>query len=137
MKNGFEYSAAKYKIKEKIKQGKKNYIIYPNGNFGITIKQTLKELDGNVEFCIDNKKYDGITVLNIQQAVDRGIGDCTILIASNNSNYYNEIRENIYKVFPKESILDLYSKSYELTEEDVDNCLLDLSEYLNEVKNQC
>lgn len=93
-------------------------------------------MDANIEFCIDNKKYDGITVLNIQQAVDRGIGDCIILIASNNINYYNEIRENIYKVFPKDSILDLYP-NYELTEEAVDSCVLDLSECLNEVRNQC
>ncbi len=59
----------------------------------------------NIEFCIDNQKYDGITVLNIQQAVDRGIGDCIIRIASNNENCYNEIRKNIYKAFPKEVML--------------------------------
>lgn len=136
MKNGFEYGVIKCKIKQKMKQGKTKYIIYPNGYLGAEVKKILKELNADVEFYIDNKSYDGINILNIQQAADKGIEDCIILIASNNDNYYNEIRENIYKAFPKDSVLDLYP-NYELTEEAVNNCLLDLSEYLNEVRNQC
>lgn len=133
MKNGFEYSVVKYKIKEKIKQGKTNYIIYPNGNFSVTVRNILKEFNINAEFYIDNKNYDGVNVLNIQQAMDRGIGDCIILIASNNENYYDEIRENIYKAFSKDSILDLYPR-YEIMEEEVDSCILELEEYINEVQ---
>lgn len=136
MKYGFESSVIKSKIKEKIKQGKTNYIIYPNGYLGAEIKAILREFQAHVEFYIDNKSYDGIHVFSIQQAIDRGIGDSIILIASIRESCYSEIRENIYKAFPKDSILDLYAR-YEITEEKIDNCLLDLTKYLNEVRNQC
>lgn len=136
MKYGFEPSVIKSKIKEKIKQGKTNYIIYPNGYLGTQIKAILKEFHAHVEFYIDNKNYDGIHVFSIQQAVDRGIGDSIILIASIKESCYNEIRENIYKAFPKDSILDLYPR-YEVTEEKVDKYLFDLLEYIDEAKNKC
>lgn len=54
--------------------------------------------------------YDGITVLNIEQAQRRNNKDVYFLICSWHGEYYDEIREKIYGTFPKEQIIDLFPK---------------------------
>ncbi len=38
------------------------------------------------------------------------MGNEVILICNINEKYYNEIRENIYRAFPKDKIIDLFPK---------------------------
>ena len=56
----------------------------------------------NIEFCIDNQKYDGITVLIFNKAVDRGIGIVSFVLLVIMRIVIMKYEKNIYKAFPKE-----------------------------------
>ena len=79
---------------------------------GQLVKEYLEmEFSIEPEYIIDNKIYDGITVLNIEQAQRRNNKDIYFLICSWHEEYYDEIREKIYRIFPKEQIIDLFPKT--------------------------
>jgi len=134
VKSGFRID--KTSLEKLIEQGKKHYILYPNGKIALEVKELLVHLGAEVDFYIDNKNYNGREVLNIEQAQSKGIENAYILITSDQDLIYEVIRKNIYAAFPKEQILDLFPK-FEIMEEDVDHCILDLEEYVRSVGEQC
>ncbi len=95
-----------------IDEKKDKFVLYTNGMGGQLVKEYLEmEFSIEPEYIIDNKIYDGITVLNIEQAQRRNNKDIYFLICSWHEEYYDEIREKIYRIFPKEQIIDLFPKT--------------------------
>lgn len=88
---------------------KDKFVIYTNGMGGKFAKEYLEtEFGIKPEYIIDNKKYDGINVLSIEQALERNNEGVYFLICSWHGEYYTEIRKKIYRAFPKEQIIDLF-----------------------------
>ena len=87
----------------------KKYVIYTNGIGGKMVRDYLEtEFHIYPEYIIDNLKYDGVNVLNLEQARMRKNENVYFLICSWHIDYYVDIREKIYREFSKEQIIDLF-----------------------------
>ena len=98
------------KVFEKlIVEEKCQIVLYPNGEITRFVKDFLKEkYNIDVQYVIDNKKYNGKDILNLEQAARKDNSNIYFIICSDNAMYYKEIRENIYKYFNKKQIIDMF-----------------------------
>lgn len=95
-------------IDEYLDKGFSEFVIYPYGELGNIIAQRILSKNGKVKLYIDNFKCDNENIFNIEQAKEILSESDIILISSANYNYYEEIRNNIYKAFPNLDIVDLF-----------------------------
>ncbi len=78
---------------------------------GGLVKEYLKsEFSIFPEYTIDNKKYNGIDILSIDQAKKRNNENVYFLICSWHNDLYEQIRLPIYNTFPKEQIIDVFPR---------------------------
>ena len=124
----------------KIDSKEKKFVIYTNGVVGRFAKEYLKqEYNIDVAFVIDNKAYNGQDILNLEQAKKRNESNLVYLICSDNLDFYDEVREAIYKVLPKEQIIDVFStvnKKDLPTEEQIVEVLKQIDECLENMEKQ-
>ncbi|GEM_PF-6028176 len=97
-------------IKELISNNINTFILYPYGEVSEFVSPIINKYNGTIKYYIDNYKNDGKFILSIEQAIKNKMGNEVILICNINEKYYNEIRENIYRAFPKDKIIDLFPK---------------------------
>lgn len=123
------------KIRPVVKGGKKDkFVIYTNGAGGQLVKRYLEtEFSIEPQYIIDNKTYDGVHVLNLEQAKKRDNKDACFLICSWNSDFYTEIRKAIYEAFPAEQVVDLFPKEDQglPTKEEICNVLHYVDSYVH------
>lgn len=87
----------------------KKFVIYTNGMGGTLVRNYLKSKFSIIpEYIIDNKVYNGIDILNIEQAKKRNNQNTYFLICSWDYNLYEEIRQTIYNAFPSNQIIDIF-----------------------------
>ena len=97
-------------IQELISNHIHTFILYPYGEVSEFVSPIINKYNGTIKYYIDNYKNDGKFILSIEQAIKNKMGNEVILICNINEKYYNEIRENIYRAFPKDKIIDLFPK---------------------------
>lgn len=100
-------------IREQVELGKKDFVIYPFGEQGKLAKQILNILYGIQEkFIIDNKlSISDNKFKNIKYLEEIDCTKYTFLLSSDNKNIYNEIRKRLYEYVPKENVVDIFSPS--------------------------
>ena len=107
-------------IKKLIAEGHNRFIIYTYGMGGESIQKLLEELDAQLLYIIDNKKYNGKTIFNLEQAKEKDNSDALVLICTCNPEFFQEVRKPLYQVFPEKMIVDLFSESEpEISEEGI------------------
>jgi len=102
-------------IKQLISDGKRKFAIYPFGKRGLELKELLNTRYG-IEECgiIDNelsKLNDNGMIISVEEIQNKLDDDVLILLASDNPDSYNIIREQIYRVLPFERVIDVLSRS--------------------------
>ena len=92
-----------------IKQNKRKFVLYPNGEITQIVKKVLKE-NYNITpvFIVDNYKYDQKLVYNFEEAEKMTEADMYYLICNDNDLYYDDIRENLKRHIRDEQIVDLF-----------------------------
>lgn len=97
-------------IEKELEKGNRSFILYPFGEIGMLTKKVLNECYGIQEaFIVDNhlaKYNESIKEVAYLGTID--ISKYQVLIASDNENIYEEIREQIKKHVPEEHIVDLF-----------------------------
>lgn len=104
-----DYQKIKKAIEHILDSGKKNFIIYPYGEYGVITKQILNHSFGIMEkYVVDNKlsQYNSeIQCLDYFQYLNTV--EFTVLFTCANPDVYEEVRHNITKYFLESSIVDL------------------------------
>lgn len=92
-----------------IKQNKRKFVLYPNGEIAQIVRQVLEQ-NYNITpiFIVDNYKYDQKLVYNFEEAEKMTEADMYYLICSDNDLYYDDIRENLKRHIRDEQIVDLF-----------------------------
>ena len=92
--------------------GSFKYVIYPFGMVGKTVKAILNVVfDINEYMIVDNtlsKKYSNIK--SLEELSKEDPENIKVLICSDHTGYYDELRTNLYNVIDKNKCLDLFPK---------------------------
>lgn len=92
-----------------IKQNKRKFVLYPNGEITNIVKQVLDNVYNITSvFIVDNYKYDQKNVFNFEKAVQMTDGDMYYLVCSDNDLYYDNIRNTLRRYVKDEQIVDLF-----------------------------
>ena len=92
-----------------IKQNKRKFVLYPNGEITNIVKQVLDNVYNITPvFIVDNYKYDQKNVFNFDKAVQMTDGDMYYLVCSDNDLYYDNIRNTLRRYVKDEQIVDLF-----------------------------
>lgn len=92
-----------------IKQNKRKFVLYPNGEITNIVKQVLDNVYNITPvFIVDNYKYDQKNVFNFEKAVQMTDGDMYYLVCSDNDLYYDNIRNTLRRYVKDEQIVDLF-----------------------------
>ncbi|WP_088188547.1 CatB-related O-acetyltransferase [Desulfosporosinus sp. FKA] len=107
------YSKIKKIIQTQLNLGKSNFVIFPFGEKGMLTKGILNGLFNiNEAFIIDNNLSKiNKSINNIEYLNNIDCTEYTFLISSDNSNYYQELRQMIEKYVPRENIVDMFPKT--------------------------
>lgn len=96
-------------LKSLIEQGKKKFILYPNGELTNIVKQVLKsEYQLTPVFVVDNLNYDGKEIYNLEQAAKKTEDDMYYLVCSDKVDIYNILRDKLRLYIKNEQIIDLF-----------------------------
>lgn len=92
-----------------IKQNKRKFVLYPNGEITNIVKQVLDNVYNITPiFIVDNYKYNQKNVFNFEKAVQMTDGDMYYLVCSDNDLYYDNIRNTLRRYVKDEQIVDLF-----------------------------
>jgi hypothetical protein len=92
-----------------IKQNKRKFVLYPNGEITNIVKQVLDNVYNITPvFIVDNYKYDQKNVFNFEKAVHMTDEDMYYLVCSDNDLYYDNIRNTLRMYVKEEQIVDLF-----------------------------
>lgn len=105
--NTVDYTRIVDVVKRLINDGENKFIIYPKGMVSSYVENIVVNLGGEIEYYIDNINYNGNNVLSISQAL-KVQTNAKILISSKTDKCFEILRENIYSVFDKSRIIDLF-----------------------------
>lgn len=98
---------------QQIQQGKKSFVLYPNGEITNLVRDILRDKYGiSPLFIVDNIKFNGHTVLNLEQASQKTEKDTYYLICSDREDIYDIIRNNLKSYIKEKQIIDLFPKLY-------------------------
>ena len=100
---------------ELIKEGKRDFIIFPFGERGMELKQILNQKYGIFEkYIVDNRVYsisENQKIINIEELQKLDTTNTIILLANDREETFNELRYQLTKVVDKALIVDVYSYS--------------------------
>ncbi len=127
-------------LEKLIHMGKSNLGIYTYGNIGQFIDKEILQKQYGIfpKLIIDNKSFDGKTILNLKQAKEQLEDNIIYLICSENEKYYDDIRNAIYSVLPQNQIVDLFPDrpiQITLDDEELDNTLSIIEGWIEELEN--
>ena len=98
------------RINEIILESNCEFVIYPFGSLGALVKGILNGLFSIQEkMLIDNKlchQYKNIKGLD--SVGEKELKGCKVLVASDSIEYYEELREQLYKVAEKEQCIEVF-----------------------------
>lgn len=111
-----DYQKIRNAIEKVIKMGKRNFIIYPYGEYGMLTKTILNHSFG-VEECyvVDNRLSlfnPQIKGLDYFETAD--VSPYTVLLSNANPTTYDSVRKEIVRFFREEDIVDIFPKKAQM-----------------------
>lgn len=101
-------------LKPQIQNQKKKFVLYPNGEITNLVRDILiDKYDISPVFIVDNIKFDGETVLNLEQASKKTERDMYYMVCSDRDDIYDIIRNNLKLYIKADQIIDLFPKLYD------------------------
>lgn len=101
-------------LKLQIQNQKKKFVLYPNGEITNLVRDILiDKYDISPVFIVDNIKFDGETVLNLEQASKKTERDMYYMVCSDRDDIYDIIRNNLKLYIKADQIIDLFPKLYD------------------------
>ena len=107
-----KYHKIRKAIMGAVSGGKKNFIIYPYGENGIMTKQILSDSFGIEEcYILDNElsKYN-IKIKSLDICANLDVSQYSVLYTCENSDIYDELRNNLNKYFTEDNIVEIFEK---------------------------
>lgn len=105
-----DYQRIRKAVEQTLLSGKRNFIIYPYGEYGMIAKQILNDSFGIKEnYIIDNKLAQfnpGIYNLDFCRELDRD--RYTVLFTCANPDVYDEVLDNLKKYFAEDQIVEIF-----------------------------
>lgn len=112
-----DYQKMRMKIEDVLNEGKKNFILYPFGEYGKMAKMILNESFGIAErYIVDNhlSKYNP-NIKNLDYCRSLNTREYTVLFTCANPEVYEEVYNELEKVFLKKDIVDVTGKKEKYT----------------------
>lgn len=107
-----DYQKIRNTIEEALKSGKRNFIIYPYGEYGMLTKTILNHSFGVKECYVADNRLSlfnpQIKELDYFETIDTAL--YTVLLTSANPSTYDDVRKEIARFFNKEDIIDIFPK---------------------------
>ena len=88
----------------------KEWIIFPFGEKGKLVKGIVDVYYGGASVA-DSKTNEPQTIITIEELRNIDTNNKLLLLCSDSEDYYNELREEIFAIFPFEQVIDVFSKS--------------------------
>jgi hypothetical protein len=82
-------------------------VLYPYGKIGKQVQEFIHERGVYEELVADNNLEDAVSLSYFE---GKNADDYILLLCSNSGNYYVELREEAYKYFKKENVLECFSE---------------------------
>lgn len=105
-------------IENQLAKGKREFILFPFGEWGMLTKKILNEVYGIQETCIIdnylakfNSNIKELSCLNQEQ-----YKQCIILITSDNEDVYKELRDSVRQHADEGRIVDIFKKDFDKKE---------------------
>jgi hypothetical protein len=126
-------------LEKLINSGKRNFGIYTYGNIGQFIDKEILQKQYGIypKLIIDNKSFNGKTILNLEQAKVQSDDNIVYLVCSDNKRFYDEIRSSIYATFPLEQVVDLFSERPNITvvnDDDLNNVFTIIEGWIDDLE---
>lgn len=100
-------------LKQLITEGKRNFIIFPFGMLGMRVKQILNNRYGIMEKYIVDNGLRGISenpqIISIQELREKDISEIIVLLASDSTILYNELRDQLIGIVDSNQVVDVYA----------------------------
>lgn len=120
-----DYQKIRNTIENALNLCKKDFIIYPYGEYGMMTKHILNDVYGIKEkYIIDNKlsKYN-INIKSLDYCKNINSAEYVVLLTCANPEVYKEIRDNLKIYFSESNIIDIFADlGSEKTEEKYTVC---------------
>lgn len=111
------YLKAHRVLKRLIKEGKRDFAIFPYGKGAMVVRDVLNNQFGIKEKLIISDSLREASeldnVVSLSEFKDMQTDDIVVLLSSdkNEDNYYNDLRTELWNFFPMEKTVDVYSIS--------------------------
>ncbi len=104
-------------IETQLTAGKRDFILFPFGEWGMLTKRILNEVYGIQEVClIDNHlaRFNP-NIKELSCLREEAYKSCTILITSDNEDIYEELRNSVRAYADKSRIADIFERQFDRT----------------------
>lgn len=88
----------------------KEWIIYPFGEKGKLVKGIV-DVYYSGAIVADGKNNKSKSVMSLEDLQNLDVNNKLVLLCSDSEEYYNEIREQIFGIFPFSQVIDVFSNS--------------------------
>lgn len=110
-----DYQKIRSSIEKALKSGRRNFIIYPFGEYGGVCKKILNDCFGVKEsYIIDNKLSEfNPLIKKLEYFNGKKTDDYMVLLTNANPDSYESVREGLTKFFSEENIVDIFERKSE------------------------
>jgi len=100
-------------IGQLVRNGKRDFVIYPYGLRGKQVKRVLNGFYGIKEkYIVDSKALDrNPNIITLEDYLKKDDDETIILLSSDSVEYYSEIRKILYDCIDKKRVIDVLSPS--------------------------
>lgn len=119
-----DYQRIRNAVEQALLAGKRNFIIYPYGEYGVITKQILNDSFGIKEdFIIDNKlsQFNSqIRRLDFCKNLDES--RYTVLFTCANPDVYDEVLQNLKQYFAEYKIVKIFEETSDIRDKEMTRC---------------
>lgn len=105
-----DYQKIRNAVEEALSSGKKNFIIYPYGEYGVMTKQILNDSFGITESCIIDNKLSKFNpdIKNLDYCKSIDTTRYTVLFTCANPDVYEEVRNYLDEYFLMDCVIEIF-----------------------------
>lgn len=119
-----DYQRIRNAVEQALLTGKRNFIIYPYGEYGVITKQILNDSFGiKEEFIMDNKLSQfNRNIKNLSFCKELDSNRYTVLFTCANPDVYEEVLQNLKQYFTEDRIVQIFEKNLDVCDKRMTQC---------------